>query len=70
MNGLKVFLIRYHNSIDFCESIVMAEDYKEAEMILIEDYKAFDVMIEIKEYEEIAEKATLLTKIIENPNLI
>ena len=64
MTDFKVFLVRYYNEGYLCKSIVVAENYKEAKSILVNEYKYFNVEIEIEEYLEIDEKGIALTECV------
>lgn len=61
MEDNKVFKIRFNNSGVLNVVVVVAETYKEAESILVEDYKEYGIDIEILEYEEVEEKGVVMT---------
>lgn len=61
MNNLRVFKIRFINNGLLGVSIVLAETIEEAELMLLKDYKEYNVEIQIEDYEEIEEKGVTLT---------
>lgn len=56
-----VCLIRFNNNGILCKSVVLAESVKEAEELLIKEYKKYDIEIQIEDYEVIEEEGIVLT---------
>jgi hypothetical protein len=61
MGELKAFKIRFYNYGILAEAIVIAETIEEAETLLQNDYKEFNLKVDIDEYEEITDKGVALT---------